>query len=69
MKKTSDAQLKANAKYAKKNTVFKAVQLNKKTDALILEYLENIDNFQGYVKSLIRKDMEEKGVIQREQGD
>ncbi len=57
MKKTSEAKLRANAKHAKENTVFKGIQLNKNTDHLIISHLQTVKNFQGYIKSLIRKDI------------
>lgn len=53
----SEAQKKASSKYDKQNTTQKILKLNKKTDADILQHLDKIDNFQGYVKDLIRKDM------------
>lgn len=46
------------AKYAKANTVTKTVQLNKETDKDIIELLANVNNFQGYIKDLIRQDKE-----------
>lgn len=45
-------------KYDKNNTVQIKMKLNKNTDADIIEYLETKDNRQGYLKALIRKDME-----------
>ena len=30
---------------------------NKKTDADLIEYLSGLDNFSGYIKQLIKKDM------------
>lgn len=35
-----------------------SLQLNKKTEADLLEYIESLDNKQGYIKALIRADME-----------
>ena len=45
------------AKYAKANTITKTIQLNKETDKDIIELLTNVNNFQGYIKRLIRNDM------------
>lgn len=49
---------KASAKYNESNVKQVKMNLNRKTDADILKHLEKIDNIQGYIKSLIRKDME-----------
>lgn len=54
---TTDAQKKAVAKYDKENTKAVKLKLNKRTDADILEYLETLDNVQGYIKELIRNDI------------
>ena len=37
-----------------------AININRNTDADILEHLEQMDNVQGYIKKLIRSDMERK---------
>jgi hypothetical protein len=57
MKKSSEAKLKASAKYDKQNTRIIQMKLNKKTDADILDYLDAQDNRQGFIKELIRKHM------------
>lgn len=57
MRKSSDARLKAVAKYDKANTKSMMLKLNRKTDADILEYLDKVDNKQGLIKELIRKHM------------
>lgn len=44
-------------KYQKANLVRVVVKLNRKTDADILDALAAHDNRQGYIKSLIRNDM------------
>ena len=51
------AQLKAQAKYDKKNTQQVVLKLNIKHDADILAKLQNEANKQGYIKDLVRKDM------------
>ncbi len=51
---TSKAQLRAQAKYDKDNTVQLKLKLNKKTDADIISYLSDCDNKQGVIKALIR---------------
>ena len=44
-------------KYDKENTKRVFIKLNKNTDKDILDYLESVQNKQGYIKELIRKDM------------
>lgn len=56
----TEAALRAQKKYdqANKNkykNVF--IKLNKETEKDIVEKLESVDNIQGYVKGLIRKDI------------
>ena len=55
MKKSTDAQIRAAAKYDKTNTRLIQLKLNKKTDADILEFLDGLDNRQGFIKDMIRK--------------
>lgn len=55
---TTEAQKRAQAKYDKTNTTQIILKLNKKTDADILEKLQSVGNRQGYIKDLIRKDLE-----------
>lgn len=47
----------AASKYNKKATVQVPIRLNKNTDADILAKLETVTSKQGYIKSLIRRDM------------
>lgn len=54
---TSKAQLRAQAKYDKDNTVQVKLKLNKKTDKDIIDRLSAADNIQGYIKELIRLDI------------
>lgn len=54
---TSEAQKRASAKYDKMNTVQVILKLNKNTDGDILDKLRAVPNRQGYIKSLIRKDL------------
>ena len=58
---TSESQKRAVAKYDVKNTRKIVLKLNKRTDADILDHLYRIDNRQGYIKELIRKDMMKAG--------
>ena len=57
---TSRAQIKANRKYDSLNTKNYIIKLNKKTDADIIEKLSSVENRQGYIKALIRKDIDKK---------
>ena len=56
-RKTSDAQIRANAKYDAVHTKKIMMKLNLTTDADILERLEEVGNKQGYIKRLIREDI------------
>ena len=53
----SKAQLRAQAKYDKDNTVQIKLKLNKKTDADIIKRISEADSKQGYIKELIRIDI------------
>ena len=48
---------KASAKYNGSNVKQVKMNLNRKTDADIIEHLNMCENVQGYLKNLIRKDM------------
>lgn len=52
------AELKAIAKYQKENIQALKLKFNRKTEASLLEWIEAQPNKQGYIKDLIRKDME-----------
>lgn len=49
---------KAQAKYDAANTRSIRLKLNRRTDADILERLEAVSSMQGYIKELIRADLE-----------
>ena len=53
----SEAQKKASEKYDKNNTRNIMFKFNKKTDADILAQLDEVENRQGYIKQLIRNDL------------
>lgn len=57
-KKTSDAQLRAQEKYDRENTVGVYLKLNLVHDRDILAKLKRVKNRQGYIKQLIRDDIE-----------
>lgn len=58
--KTSESQKRAQAKYDAANTKQVRLKLNTKTDADILERFDRCDNVQGYIKRLVREDIEKK---------
>ena len=49
-------------KWQQKNTTIMPIRLNHNTDKDILKHLETKESKAGYIKDLIRKDMEEQGV-------
>ena len=54
----TEAEKRAKAKYDAANTVQIRLKLIKKTDADVLEKLEESGNKQGYIKALIRADID-----------
>lgn len=58
MEEKRKAHVKASIKYNAKNVKQVKLNLNRKTDADIIEHLDQCGNIQGYIKGLIRKDME-----------
>ena len=56
----SEAQKAADARYKAANTKQIKFVLNKNTEPDLIAHLESIDNVQGYIKSLIRADMQKK---------
>ena len=58
MKKTSDAQKRAVAKYDAANTKSYLLKLNRKTDADIIAHLDQKPNKLAYLKKLISDDMQ-----------
>ena len=56
----SEAKLKANKKYIKANTKTICVRLNYNTDKDIINKLDEVDSKMGYIKELIRKDLQTK---------
>ena len=53
----TEAKRQAIRKYDAKATKQIHLKLNLKTDADILAQLERVENVQGYIKELIRKDI------------
>ena len=46
--------------YDRENTTRINLKLNNRTDADIIEKLRSVESIQGYIKQLIREDMEKK---------
>lgn len=53
----TEAEKRAKMKYDAANTLQFKMKLNKKTDADILAKLDEVGNKQGYIKALIRADI------------
>ena len=53
----TEAKKKANAKYDAGHTTQFMMKLNNSTDKDILEKLDSVENKQGYIKNLIRADI------------
>lgn len=58
MNKTSEAKLRANRKSQKINCKTFTIQLSHNTDGDIIAFLDTLPNKQGYLKDLIRRDIE-----------
>lgn len=58
-RKSTDAQLRATAKYQAKNTKIYPIRLNFNTDQDVIEKLSHVPSVAGYIKELIRKDIKE----------
>ena len=56
----SKAKIRANNKSNKKNTKTICVRLSFNTDADILKKLDEVQSKMGYIKELIRKDLQAK---------
>ena len=48
-------------KWQKKNTKLQTIRLNKHTDADIIKFMETVENKQGFLKDLIRAEMNKRG--------
>lgn len=60
----ADSQAKRD--WMKANTTMITMKLNHRTDADILKHLSKLDNKNGYIKSLIRADIEKAGKKEEE---
>ena len=63
----SEAQKRATLKYDKQWAKQILLKLNKKTDADILQKLDEVGNKQGYIKGLIREDIKNETNINNEE--
>lgn len=59
-RKTTPAQRAATERYEAKTKAGVYLKLNKNTDADILDRLDQVESKQGYIKELIRADIEKK---------
>ena len=55
---SNEKRLRYLAEYDRENTRMFCLKLNRKTDKDVIEALEAVDNKQGYIKALIRADIE-----------
>ena len=62
MAKTSKSQLKSIAKYDAANTRSFTIKMHNRYDADIIEKLSSVPNRQGYIKNLIRNDINPSSV-------
>ena len=53
----------SHEKWTRKNTTLIQLRLNHNTDRDILQHLKTVPSKQGYVKELIRADMQKKGIV------
>lgn len=54
----TEAQIKAQKRYDAKNTRHVHLKLNRRTDWDVLARLDEVPSKQGYIKRLIREDLE-----------
>ncbi len=59
----SKAQIRATARYDKTHTSSIMLKLNNRNDSDVLKQLDMVKNRQGYIKDLIRRDMQRRGEV------
>lgn len=64
MTDTSETKKKYDLKYQKQNIRQIKLNINKRTEPDLIEWIDKQDNVQGYLKQLIRNDMIRKGAKQ-----
>lgn len=64
-KKRSKSDKAAQKRYANVALITRVCRFNKNTDTDIIDWIdkENLSNYQGYIKQLIREDMKNNGAI------
>ena len=50
-------------RWQKHNTKLQTIRLNNCTDADIIKFLDTLDNKQGFLKDLIRAEMDKRGFV------
>lgn len=61
----TEAQKRAREKYNKENYKVINFKVNKKTEKELIDHLEAQENKQGYIKELIRQDIEMQKSIKK----
>lgn len=56
----TESRKKASVKYDATHTKQVKLKLNLRTDSDIIDKLESVTNIQGYIKALIREDIEQR---------
>lgn len=64
MTDTSETKKEYDLKYQKQNIRQIKLNINKRTEPDLIEWIEKQDNVQGYLKQLIKNDMIRKGAKQ-----
>lgn len=59
-KNQMECNIKAREKYQKNNTTSIAIRFMNNTESDLLEKLNSVDNKAGYIKRLIREDIEKE---------
>lgn len=58
----SKAQIKANNKYNRANTTSFTFRFNNGTDADIIEFMQALENKNGFIKQIIRENIKKEPV-------
>lgn len=53
----TEAHKRAVGKYFKKNIRQVVIKLNKATDKDLIDYIDSLDNIQGTIKNILRKEI------------
>ena len=63
---TSEAKKKSKAKFDKLNTRFYGIKLNRRTDAEIIQYLDESGNIMGTIRKAMRMYIENEKNVEDE---